>query len=170
MKNHVEPITIYLAGYIHAGNKKVFKKCISWRKQIVDYYENWKGNHDYPIIFLDPLNSKEYEKISSDGTTIKGIDSNAVIHRDYQCVIKSDLIIANLDTFGMKRVPFGTISEIAWAWDHKKPVIIISSDNVYRKHPFSKYFASVIVKNVEELLERKIINYFFKGWNSARYE
>jgi hypothetical protein len=167
MKNHIEPVTIYLAGYISG---EVITQCVAWRKKIVDYYENWKGNQDYPIIFLDPLNSKDYEKISKDGTTAEGIDSNAIIHRDYQCVMKSDLIIVNLDTFGMSRVPFGTIAECAWAWDKRKPIILISEDEVYHRHPFSRYFASCIVKNVDELLERKLINYFFKGWNSVQYE
>jgi hypothetical protein len=167
MKNHVNPVVVYLAGYI---NGKVLNECISWRKKIVDHYENWKGKEDYPIVFLDPLNSKQYEDISEDGTTAIGIDPNAIVHRDYICVMRSDLIIANMDLFGENRIPLGTISEIAWAWDHKKPIVIISSNEMYHKHPFSRYFASFIVKDVDELLKRKILNYFFKGWNSAIYE
>ena len=97
MKNHIQPITVYLAGYI---NGKVLDQCVSWRKKIVNYYENWKGIEDYPIIFLDPLNSKQYEDISQDGCTASGIDPHAIIHRDYACVMKSDIVIANLDLFG----------------------------------------------------------------------
>lgn len=164
MKNYVKPVTVYLAGYIHG---KVIDQCIGWRKKLIAHYENWKGKEDYPIVFLDPLNSKDYEKISQDGTIALGIDPHAIVHRDYACIMKSDIIIANLDTFGENRVPFGTISELAWAWDHKKSIIIISSDEVYERHPFSRYFASFIVKNVDELIDRKLLNYFFKGWNSA---
>ena len=168
MKNHDVVVTVYLAGFI-AGQEDILKQCSEWRKKIVNHYENWKDQLDYPIIFLDPLNSKDYEKISIDGTEAEGIDPNAIIHRDYQCVLKSDIIIANLNTFGMSRVPFGTICECAWAFQQHKPIIIISDDPVYAKHPFSRYFASVIVKDVDELLDRKILNYFYKGWNSAQY-
>jgi hypothetical protein len=166
MKNHIDPVVVYLAGYI---NSRVIQDCVSWRKKIVDYYENWKGREDYPIIFLDPLNSKDYESITGDGTIATGIDSNAIIHRDYSSVMKADLIVANMDLFGQDRIPFGTISELAWAWDHKKSIVMITSDEMYRNHPFSKYFASFIVNDVDELLNRKILNYFFKGWNSAQY-
>lgn len=166
MKNYVKPITLYMAGYI---NDSVMEDCVSWRKKIVDHYENWKGREDYPIVFLDPLNSKEYEQITDGGLCATNIDANAIIQRDYQCVIRSDIVVANLDTFGQSRVPFGTISELAWAWDHRIPCVIISSDETYQKHPFSRYFASFIVKDVDELIDRKILNYFFKGWNSALY-
>jgi hypothetical protein len=169
MKDHVVPITIYLAGYIY-GRPDILEKCVEWRKKIVNHYDNWKGDHNYPIIWLDPLNTKDYEKISSDGTTADGINSNAIIHRDYNSVIRSDLIIANLNTFGMSRVPFGTISEMAWSYDHKIPIILISEDEVYRKHSFAKTFCSFIVNDVDELLQKKYINYFFKGWNSVIYE
>ena len=159
-------IKIYLAGYI---NNNVMEECIQWRKLIKDHYNNWKGNEKYPIIFFDPLNSKEYEKIKGDGCEADGIPAHAIIQRDYQCVIKSDLIIVHLDTFGQSRHPIGSYCELAWAYEHKIPIVIISSDPTYKKHPFTSYMASWIVESAEELIEKKVINYFYKGWADANY-
>lgn len=155
---------VYLAGYIHG---EVLDKCVAWRKQIRDFYEHYKGNR-YPIDWLDPLNGKDLESISSDGLT-SSCSSNVIVHRDYQSVIRADLIVANMDTFGQSRYPVGTISEIAWAWQKHIPVIMITKENQFRGHPFMQLFVSEFVESVEELLNRKLINLFYKGWNSAEY-
>jgi hypothetical protein len=158
-----EEMKIYLAGYI---NGKVIDKCVGWRKQVREYYENWKGKERYPIIWMDPLNGKEYEKISGDGLTAE-VPPNSIIHRDYKCVVKADLIIANMDTFGEDRPLTGTICELAWAWEHHIPIIMISKEDRYIKHPFTAHFSSWTVGSVEEMLERRVVNYFFKGWHNA---
>ncbi len=74
-----------------------------------------------------------------------------------------------MDMFGEKRIPIGTICEIAWAWEHRKPTILITKDKQFGEHQFLKNFASWVVKDVDELLSKKIINYFFKGNASAIY-
>jgi hypothetical protein len=163
--NYIEPIKIYLCGYI--GGPQVIDKCVAWRKQIVDHYNNYHGQK-YPIIFLDPLNGKDFAFLDKNGLK-SNVPSHAIIHRDYQCVIRSDLLIANMDTFGESRPLIGSIFEIAWAWEHHIPIIMITNDNIYKEHPFTDYASSHIVSTVDELLERKIINYYFKGWADANY-
>ncbi len=157
---------IYLAGYIQ-GNK--IEECAGWRKRIREHYDDWKGYGErYPINWLDPLNGKNFESITGDGLK-SDTPPNAIIHRDYRSVTSSDLIIVNMDTFGESRPLTGTICELAWAWDKHIPIIMITTEDIYIKHPFLACFASVIVSSVDELLEKKFVNYFFKGDNSAIY-
>jgi len=147
---------VYLAGFIQESK---IKECIAWRKCIRDHYDNWKGKERYPLTWLDPLN----------GLDLEICPEKAFIHRDYSSVINADLIVANMDMFGEKRFPIGTVCEVAWAWEHRKPTILIAKEEQFREHPFLKYFASWIVNDIDELLAKKIINYFFKGNTSATY-
>lgn len=159
-------MTIYLAGYISG---EVLEQCLSWRKKIREFYDDWKGQGiPYPINWLDPVNGENYAEISKDGLT-SNMPSNAIVHKDYLSVVKSDLIIANLSTFGCLRPAIGTISEITIAWTEHKPVVLITDEEMYKNHPFLKYFSSWIVDTVDELLSKKIINEFYKSWHTAIY-
>jgi hypothetical protein len=161
----VEPIKIYLCGYI--GGPQVIDKCIKWRQDIVERYNDYKGQR-YPIVWLDPLNGKDFDFMDKHGLK-SNVPSHAIIHRDYQCVVRADLIIANLDTFGEERPLIGSIFELAWAWEHHIPIILITDEVMYKEHPFMDYIASHIVSSVKDLLDKKVINYYFKGWNDAVY-
>lgn len=152
---------VYLAGYITGS---VIEQCIEWRKKIREHY----AMQDWDIIFLDPLNGKYINTISEDGLK-SNVPAHAIIHRDFQSVTKSDLIVVNTDTFGGERPLTGTICELAWAWEHHIPIVMISNEEKYSEHPFLDYFASWKCKTVDELLEKKIINYFYKGQHSAIY-
>jgi nucleoside 2-deoxyribosyltransferase len=155
---------VYLAGYIHG---EVIEQCVAWRKKIRKFYENYKGQK-YPIEWLDPLNGKDLESISADGLT-SSCSPNVIIHRDYQSVIRSDLIVVNMNTFGKDRPLTGTVAELAWAWEHHIPIIMITTEKKYKEHPFIKAFVSDFVDSVEDLLDKKLINLFYKGWNNAEY-
>jgi hypothetical protein len=162
-------MTVYLAGYIQGS---CIEKCVEWRKRIRNYYENWEDSEGnikpYPIDFLDPLNGENFSEISPDG--LKGcFPPKAIVHKDYICVKKSDLIICNTDTFGEDRPLIGTLYELAWAFEFKKPVIMITNNIVFEQHPFVIDTVSWYVKSVEELLEKKILNGFYKAWHSANY-
>jgi hypothetical protein len=152
---------IYLAGYI-SGKK--MEECTAWRKRLRMEYQA----HSWPIIWLDPLNGKKLETIDEEGLE-SHIPGKALVHRDYKCVSEADLIIANMNTFGCARPSIGTTYELAWAWFLRKPVIMITEDLSYINHPFTKDTYSVVVKDMEELLEKKLINYFFKGSVNAAY-
>lgn len=155
--------TLYLAGYISGGD--ALQKCISWRKQISDYfYKNPKWHNQIRI--LDPLCGKNLESISLDGNK-SDLSNRAFMLRDYHGVKQSDLLIANLDVFGCERPSLGTTFELAWAWESHKPVIVIGTDKNYIEHPFVQETAVLIVPNVEELLKSRTILYYFKGAVSA---
>jgi nucleoside 2-deoxyribosyltransferase len=157
---------IYLAGYIQG---KVIEECISWRKKLRQHYDNWKGeNKRYPINWIDPLNGENFLEISPDG--LKGsLPPHTIVHKDYKSIEICDLVIVNMDTFEQQRPLIGTICELAWAWDKHKPIIMITDDHIYKNHPFLEYFTSWYVSSVDELIEKKIINEFYKAWNSAQY-
>ena len=152
---------IYLAGYI-SGSKIL--ECSSWRKKIREYY----SMRDWKCDFLDPLNGKEFSEITEDGLK-SDVPPEAIFDRDKMSVRNADIVIANLETFGETRPPFGTHCEIAWAGLLGKPIILITKDKQYIEHPFIKRMVSWIVPDVDTLLKLKIINYMFKGINNAVY-
>lgn len=162
---------IYLCGYIQGGES--LKKCIEWRKKIRKHYEEWKKEthkpfERYPIIWLCPLNGKDFNSISKDGLS-SSMPNNTILHRDFKAVMDADIIVANMDTFGDNRPLTGTIAELAWAWEHHKPIIMVTNEKKYAEHPFLMNFASWIVKDIDELLGKKIINIFYKGMVNAEY-
>ena len=162
-------MNVYLAGYI---NNEVIDSCIAWRKKLRGYYHNYKGQV-YPIIFFDPLNGELNEQLNNEGLETL-MPPKLIMLRDYISVVKKcDVVVANMDTFGRDRCPFGTVMEVAWAWEHHKPVIVIDempdTESPWALHPMFKTATSHRVKNVEELIELKLLNFMYKGWNNAIY-
>lgn len=158
-----DPISVYLCGYI---SDKKLKECINWRRQIIEHYNNWNDGEGYPLIWIDPMNG-EFGKIENDGMSSSLVPGRALLIRDFNSVKTSDIIVANLNTFGGNRPMIGSIFELAWAWDRNKPIIIITKDKYFLNHPFIKETATIIVSSVEELLQKKILNYLFKGLVTA---
>jgi nucleoside 2-deoxyribosyltransferase len=152
---------IYLAGYIHGKN---IDKCSEWRVKLRDFYIR----KVWDITWLDPLNGKNFAEITEDGLK-SSVPYSAIFDRDLSSVRNSDLIIANMNTFGSSRPPIGTISELAWAGLMQKPIVMITDELNYIEHPFMKKMVSWVVPDVETLIEKKIVNYFFKGLNTAAY-
>jgi hypothetical protein len=159
-----QDMKIYLAGFIQGT---VIDQCYGWRKRIREYYNHYHGKR-YPITWIDPLNGEDFAEISPDG--LKGVmPPHTIVHKDYTSVQICDLVVVNMDTFGQSRPLTGTICELAWAWDKHKPIVMITDEPNYKFHPFLEYFASWIVPTVDELLDKKIINEFYKAWHSAQY-
>lgn len=88
-------LNVYLAGRI-AGN--VIDKCIGWRRQIIEFYRNYKGKGAYPIAFIDPLNSGEADTIDDKGLT-SNIPPNLIYDKDLLSVQNADVIVANMEDF-----------------------------------------------------------------------
>ena len=89
---------------------------------------------------------------------------------------KDDLIKKNLalhKTIENRRANYGTTMELAWAILFEKPTILIAGTEqrkkILEKHPFTKR-ASVIVMDVDELLEKKWLNVLYKSMSGATYE
>jgi len=150
-------LKVYLAGYI-SGEK--IEECVQWRNNIEKSI--WGTNDIEKIKFLNPLNVKEMGSIDKAGLT-SNIPAEGIMHRDYMSVKEADLIIANMDTFGAARPLTGTLFELAWAYEWRKPVIVITEDPNFKFHPFITETASMIVPSVEKLLEEGYIEYFRAG-------
>ena len=176
---------VYLAGYM-SGEK--LKECTEWRKKIRDHYRNWETTPAdintigdckqvkyetlaFPIALLDPFNGKEVKTIDKEGLT-SSVPAHAIIHGDYLSVCKADIIVASLDTFGAERPSIGTHWELAWAWQMKKPFVLIVPEGMrktYTLHPFTNQ-ASWIVESVDELLEKGVLETFYRRMAGAIYE
>jgi len=172
---------VYLAGYM-SGEK--LKETTEWRIRIRKHYREWEevvndsigfdskinANKEYlafPIACLDPYNGKEFATIDKKGLK-SHIPANAIINGDYLSVSKADIIVANMDTFGASRPSVGTQWEMAWAWQMKKPIVLISDNENYIHHPFTGQ-SSWIVKDVDELLEKKVLETFYRRMAGAIY-
>ena len=177
---------VYLAGYM-SGEK--LKETTEWRMRIRKHYREWEPVDSkkktlvsngfkltaleeqeylaFPIACLDPYNGKEFATIDKKGLK-SHIPANAIIMGDYLSVSKADIIVANMDTFGASRPSVGTQWEMAWAWQMKKPIVLISDNENYIHHPFTGQ-SSWIVKDVDELLEKKVLETFYRRMAGAIY-
>jgi len=156
---------VYLAGLIQGS---VIDKCIAWRKKIVDHYTNWKdtGKPYEDLIFLDPCNGES--QVSDDGLS-SNLPKKVILDKDYNAIKKCDLFIGNMDSFGVERPLIGTTMEIAFAYSFHKPIILITNNRVYQEHPFMSQMVSWYFNDVDEMLNAKAINQFYKAWHNAQY-
>jgi len=165
-----EVMKVYLAGFM-SGDQ--LEECTSWRLAIRKHYGNWKGaGVPYPIAFLDPFNGPEVDTIKGTGLASVGAMSNAIILGDMMSVRECDIIVANLNTFGSTREMVGTYMELGWQIWQQKPFILIAPEEkqeLCAKHPFLNRAVGVY-KSVEEVLDSKILNFFYKRINHANYE
>lgn len=139
--------TIYLAGLISTE----FPESLEWRERITPVL--WRIGFSV----RDPMAGKKNLKQDSKdgGLTSVLLTSKDIILRDRRDVRESDVILANLETYGCPRPSLGTIAELAWAWDQRTLVVGIAREDNYviRKHPFTSEFVSHFVKDEEEAVE-----------------
>lgn len=160
----------YLAGIMLGGEAQ--KPTVDWRYKIRKHYENYKGNGIYEISFLDPWNGEVDGVIDAEGLTNLAVSANTIFQGDVCAIKKADIIVANFNQFGSSRPSVGTYFECGMALAFGKPLILIVPENEYErwtKHPFTSQ-ACAIFKSTEELLNSKILNWFYKRTNSAIYE
>lgn len=156
-------LKVYLAGRI-AGD--VIDKCLGWRKDIINYFKDYKGQGAYPIAFIDPLNSGEADHVDAKGLT-SNIPPNLIYDKDILSVETANVVIANMEDFfeegiseeidkvscgditdqqfsvylldkiEKRRENIGTVMEVAVALYLRKPVILIVPEK--RKELFEKH-------------------------------
>jgi len=122
--------TVYLAGLISTEKPA----SIQWRVE-AEFALIGKGFH-----ILSPMRGKENLKATSadGGISTTGNTSRDIILRDYNDIVKSDILLVCLDNFGSERPMVGTLFELAWAWLMNKPVVAFcaASNYLMRNHPF----------------------------------
>jgi len=108
---------IYLSGPMSGMDKATM---CNWREDAKLY----GLNH----IWLDP--TRESNLIN---------EEVGCFHRDYSDVKRSDLVLVNL-TQSVDQISIGTMFEIAWAYEMRKPIVLIvnptTSHILYKTHPF----------------------------------
>ncbi len=97
------------------------------------------------------------------------VPAEAIFDRDKMSVEAADVVVVNLINYDKSREPFGSHCELAWAGLLGKPIILITDEQKYIQHPFIKRMVSWIVPDVDTMLEKRVLNYFFKGINNADY-
>lgn len=79
---------------------------------------------------------------------------NVLVARDLKDVEDSDILLCNLRGTKGERPSIGTLSELAWAYLLRKPVVCVvhedDTDKNYYKHPFMHTFVDQWVATVEE--------------------
>jgi nucleoside 2-deoxyribosyltransferase len=155
---------VYLAGRISGDH---IEKCLVWRKQIVNHYNDYNGKGQYPISFLCPLNSGEDKTLDKLGLK-SHIPSNLIYDKDLLSIQHSDVIIANMEDFFEDGIEFhlrksvyisledkaegfdilqdkilnrrenmGTLMELGISMYLQKPIILIVPEN--RKHIYENH-------------------------------
>jgi nucleoside 2-deoxyribosyltransferase len=133
---------IYLAGLISTD----YPASLEWRDKITPYLEG------AGFEVLSPMRGKKAFKLVNGGLVDPNLSSKDIITRDYHDVEGSDVILMHLDGFGSPRPLLGTICEMAWAWQLKKPVVAIAAEDntLMRLHPFVKETVSHYFTTVED--------------------
>ncbi len=142
----MERKTVYLAGLIDTDHPE----SLEWRKRAAEALSPYFN-------VLTPMRGKDdlFQTSKDGGITHAYLTSKDIILRDHNDVIASDIILANLDTFGSSRPLLGTIFELAWSWEGKKRVVAITSNSNYlmRNHPFVTETVAAYFSNLEDAVE-----------------
>jgi len=116
---------VYLSGPIGGLN---FGQCTSWRLYVAaELRETW-------IECWSPLRGKEYlaqlETISGHGREYAHMSAlsrpRGVMTRDHFDTCRADVVFVNLTA--ATAPSFGTVIEMAWAWDHRIPIVCCIED------------------------------------------
>ena len=160
---------VYLGGIMLGGDMQ--KPTVDWRYKIRKHYENWKNQGMYEICFLDPWNGEINANIDNEGLTNNCVSGKAIFEGDKKAIQKADIVIANFNQFGSKRPSVGTYFECGMTLALNKILILIVPEEEYKRwnnHPFTSQ-AVAIYKSVDEFLQSKILNWFYKRTNHANY-
>ena len=115
---------------------------------------------------LSPLRGKGWIKNMPAALTSKEYpepfgNSKAITRRDHWDVTHSDLIIVNAHGRRDGGVGRATVCEMAWAWDHQIPIIlVVDKGDPFQDHVFIKEFSLEIVPDLETAisLARTLLN------------
>ncbi len=123
-------------------------------------------------------NLEDYMEIGIEKELNLWVSNNGYVRNEQGTAYESNFEIAMAlktlqEVIKNRRPNYGTTMELSWALWLEKPTIIIAGTKkrkeILEKHPFTKR-ASVIVENVDELIEKKWLNILYKSISGATYE
>ena len=112
---------VYLAGPIlHESDGGANE----WRRDADEYLAR---NH---ILGISPLRNERPHGPKYDFQSLEGGGPNAIPAKNYFDVLNCDLTLAYLPKWSA-----GTLLEIGWAKAHARPVVLVTQDPIFMKHP-----------------------------------
>lgn len=136
---------VYLAGPITGCN---WGESEDWR----DEFKRLTAETN--IAGYSPMRGKEYLKkeaeISDSYQNMKMSTQRAIMARDFWDVTTSDAILVNFTE--AKRVSIGTVMECAWAWQLKKPLIVIMEPGNLHEHSMLREATDWHVQTLDEAI------------------
>ena len=148
-------LSIYLSGHINID----LPATLEWRPYVE---ETLAPRTD--VKCLNPMRGKQ--PVAGDTTyAIGDRTSSDTILRDFHDVVRrADVVLLNLSSYGSALPSVGTIYELAWAWEHKVPVVAFKGDESSEAYydPTHQFLAETIThlsRNLNSALEH-IITYY----------
>lgn len=144
--------SVYLSGPISGC---IFRQCTSWRNYVTKELEK------SPYLFkcFSPLRGKEMlhkigviEDKSVQSGNFTGMDKlkttdQFIMTRDFYDTINCDAVFVNL--LRTTRVSIGTVMEIAWAFERRKPIILCMELENIHDHPMIRASSPYIVPDLD---------------------
>lgn len=137
--------TVYLAGPITGLS---YNGCTDWRTDTIARL------NDINIVGLSPMRSKHY---LADRTTIADCydtvlsNQRGIFARDSWDCRRCDAVLVNL--LGSERVSIGTVMEIAWASEHRKPIVLVMESGNIHDHAMLREACPFIVSTLDDGIE-----------------
>ena len=136
----------YLAGPISGVS---WESAVSWRRLAAEELSR------HGIEAIDPLRHTE---VLAGETTLRSAypewlwtQERAIVHRSLYDVRRSQVVLANV--LGARERSVGTIAEIAVAYEHHIPVVLVVREGNPHDHPFLKEMATVVTGALDEAIE-----------------
>ena len=140
-------------------------------------HRTWRGEaiakfNEFGIATRSPYRGRDASKIMKvdkyhytiSTAPISNRLGNMLVSRDLKDVEDCDVLLVNLTGTKNERPAIGTLSELAWAYQLRKPVICVVDEETtqpdYFKHPFMHQFVSQWVSTVDEGI-RVIASYWY---------
>jgi hypothetical protein len=121
---------------------------VGWRNYVTENLPEFKC--------LSPLRGKSYLKDVGkiDDSTQKSpgyrdflASDQAIMARDSFDTLTCDAVFVNL--LGATRVSIGTVMEIAWAWEKRKPIVICMESNNLHNHPMIRSSSPFVTTDLD---------------------
>lgn len=133
----METVHIYLSGGMGSLS---FEEQSKWRQQVIDAIR-YNYECEKKAIFFNPVNYYNFEEI-------RYKTQREVMEFDLNALRNSDLIIVNFND----PKSLGTCSELAIAYDMKKPIVGINKDDK-PLHPWLYEFTTRMCSSLREVVE-----------------
>jgi nucleoside 2-deoxyribosyltransferase len=144
---------VYLAGLISTD----YPESLQWRLLVAPLLEQAGFEVRTPLAGKKNLKSETKDG----GITTTVTTGKSITLRDYRDVSECDIMLTHLEQFGCPRPLVGTVAELAWAWQLRKPVVAIANTDNYlmRNHPFVSEFVSQYWPTVQDAVDY-VIRYY----------